>query len=30
MGGFGIQLDQAVEEGSLVGPKIYSSNSIIR
>ncbi|KAK1061271.1 hypothetical protein LTR74_011155 [Friedmanniomyces endolithicus] len=29
MGGFGIQLDQAVEEGSLVGPKIYSSNSII-
>ena len=30
MAGFGIQLDQAVEEGSLVGPKIYSSNSIIR
>ncbi|TKA61576.1 hypothetical protein B0A55_11620, partial [Friedmanniomyces simplex] len=29
MAGFGIQLDQAVEEGSLVGPKIYSSNSII-
>ncbi|KAK1033515.1 hypothetical protein LTR33_016702 [Friedmanniomyces endolithicus] len=29
MGGFGIQLDQAVEEGSLVGPKLYSSNSII-
>ncbi|KAK5713782.1 hypothetical protein LTR17_017466 [Elasticomyces elasticus] len=29
MAGFGIQLDQAVEEGSLVGPKIYSSNAII-
>jgi imidazolonepropionase-like amidohydrolase len=30
MAGFGIQLDQAIEEGSIVGPKIYSSNSIIR
>ncbi|KAK3678077.1 hypothetical protein LTR78_002172 [Recurvomyces mirabilis] len=29
MAGCGIQLDEAVEEGSLVGPKIYSSNSII-
>jgi imidazolonepropionase-like amidohydrolase len=30
MAGFGIQLDKAIEEGSIVGPKIYSSNSIIR
>ncbi|KAJ9626580.1 hypothetical protein H2203_004213 [Taxawa tesnikishii (nom. ined.)] len=29
MAGYGIQLDQAIEEGSLVGPKIYSSNCII-
>ncbi|KAK5117374.1 hypothetical protein LTR62_005992 [Meristemomyces frigidus] len=29
MAGYGIQLDQAIEEGSLVGPKIYSSNAII-
>lgn len=30
MGGYGIQLDQAISEGTLVGPKIYSANSIIR
>lgn len=29
MGGYGIALDQAITEGSLVGPKIYSSNCII-
>jgi len=29
MAGYGLQLDQAVREGSLVGPKIYSSNCII-
>ncbi|KAK8216862.1 hypothetical protein M8818_001825 [Zalaria obscura] len=29
MAGYGIQLDQAISEGSLVGPKIYSSNCII-
>ncbi|KAG8628698.1 hypothetical protein KVT40_002563 [Elsinoe batatas] len=29
MGGYGIQLDAAIEEGSLVGPKIYSANCII-
>ncbi|TKX21336.1 amidohydrolase-like protein 2 [Elsinoe australis] len=29
MGGYGIQLDQAIAEGSLVGPKIYSANCII-
>lgn len=26
MAGYGIQLDQAIQEGSLVGPKIYSAN----
>lgn len=30
MGGYGLQIDRAVEEGSLVGPKIYSANCIIR
>jgi imidazolonepropionase-like amidohydrolase len=29
MAGYGLQLDQAIKEGSLVGPKIYSSNCII-
>ena len=29
MAGYGLQLDQAIEEGSAVGPKIYSSNCII-
>jgi imidazolonepropionase-like amidohydrolase len=29
MAGYGLQLDQAIQEGSLVGPKIYSSNCII-
>ena len=29
MAGYGIDLDQAIEEGSLVGPKIYSSHAII-
>lgn len=29
MAGWGLQLDQAIQEGSLVGPKIYSSNCII-
>lgn len=30
MAGYGLQMDQAIEEGTLVGPKIYSSNCIIR
>ena len=30
MAGYGLQIDQAIEEGSIVGPKIYSSNCIIR
>lgn len=29
MGGYGIQLATAIEEGSLVGPQIYSANCII-
>ena len=29
MGGYGLQLARAVEEGTLPGPKIYSANSII-
>ncbi|OQO09382.1 hypothetical protein B0A48_04780 [Cryoendolithus antarcticus] len=29
MAGWGLQLDRAIQEGSLVGPKIYSSNCII-
>jgi len=29
MAGYGLQIDQAIEEGSIVGPKIYSANSII-
>lgn len=29
MAGWGLQLDQAIQEGSLVGPKIYSANNII-
>jgi len=29
MGGFGLSLDQAITEGSVPGPKIYSSKSII-
>jgi imidazolonepropionase-like amidohydrolase len=29
MAGYGLQLDRAIQEGSLVGPKIYSSNCII-
>lgn len=30
MAGYGLQIHQAIQEGTLVGPKIYSSNSIIR
>lgn len=29
MGGFGVQIDEAIEEGSLVGPKIYSANQVL-
>ena len=29
MAGWGLQLDQAIQEGSLVGPKIYSASCII-
>lgn len=30
MAGYGLQLAKAINEGSLVGPSIYSSNCIIR
>ena len=30
MAGYGLQLDRAIQEGTLVGPKIYSANCIIR
>ena len=30
VGGYGLQLAKAVDEGSLVGPRIYAANAVIR